>query len=387
MVAARLAESGCAVLDLDRVAHEVMAPTGPAYTEVVAAFGMDALAPDGTIDRRLLGARVFRDSSERERLNAIVHPVVEAEEARRVAALAAAGAEVVVSEAALLVETGLHLRFDRLIVTHCSLEQQRQRLERRNGLSREAAQARLDSQMPAEVKLRFAHLLVDTSASVADTERRATGVADELQALARRPGSPPAPERLLAGLAAAMRAGTELAARFIADVIEAGGVDLRRTARVFGHAGEPWYEPQPGSGHAPIELALPVVVHLLSRRGDDEDLLVSALASVGRALCDDTRDWADGCVFGLAAARLLAGGVPLRGDSWSEWIRRAERWTGASPHAPRLAEWRSLSPGSSMPAGASDAAQILSRLAAGAHETERPTALRELCERFMALKR
>ena len=60
-VAARLAELGAAIIDADRIGHDILAPDGPAYRPVVEAFGPDILAPDGAIDRRKLGARVFAD--------------------------------------------------------------------------------------------------------------------------------------------------------------------------------------------------------------------------------------------------------------------------------------------------------------------------------------
>ena len=99
-----LAAAGFGTLDLDGVAHEMIAPGGPAYDDVVAAFGPGILAADGTVDRKVLGARVFADAAARAELNALVHPRVRDEEARRAAAHAAAGGRVFVTDAALLVE-------------------------------------------------------------------------------------------------------------------------------------------------------------------------------------------------------------------------------------------------------------------------------------------
>jgi len=369
VLAGCLERSGCAVLDLDRLAHQVMAPGGPAYASVVAAFGRDVLAGDGTIDRKRLGAIVFRDAGERERLNAIVHPLVQAEEARRGASLETSGARVAVSEAALLVETGLHLRFDRLIVAHCSPEQQRLRLERRNGLSAEAAQARLDAQMPAASRLNFAHLSVDTSGSLSDTERAGSALADELLELSVRAiASPPGHDRLLAGLAAAA-AASPFAARFIEEVVESGRIDLRRIAKRFGPASEPWYLPRGDSGNAPSAIAFPVVAHLLSRPlGNDRELVASAMASVGRSLGDDVTAWADGCALGLATAQRLAGGAAVQDDHlWQEWTRLARRWTGAAPRVASV-----------------DASR---RLVSGGTAAESPAPLREVAARFLALAR
>ena len=107
-VLVRLGAKGLATLDLDALGHHVMAPGGSAHDDVVAAFGSRILAPDGSIDRKSLGAVVFSDPAARRRLDALVHPRVRAEEAERAARLEAAGEAVLVSDAALLVEAGHH---------------------------------------------------------------------------------------------------------------------------------------------------------------------------------------------------------------------------------------------------------------------------------------
>lgn len=85
-VGALMAAAGAIVIDADAVAHAVMAPDGPAYAGVVAAFGTEILQPDGQIDRVHLGARVFSDEQARLQLNQLVHPAVlqnlQTEEAR-----------------------------------------------------------------------------------------------------------------------------------------------------------------------------------------------------------------------------------------------------------------------------------------------------------------
>ena len=71
-------------IDADKVAHQVMAPGGQPYEQVVQAFGRDVLGTDGAIDRTKLAARVFRDPAALAKLEAIVHPAVYAEATRRV---------------------------------------------------------------------------------------------------------------------------------------------------------------------------------------------------------------------------------------------------------------------------------------------------------------
>ena len=186
-VLGRLSARGLATLDLDAVAHEVMAPGGAAYEEVVASFGDDILAPDATIDRSALGAVVFGDPEARGRLEGIVHPRVRAEEARRASAFQAEGRALLVSDGAVLVEAGVHLRFDRLVVVHCPPEAQRRRLMARDGISDAAARARLGAQMPIEEKRCFGHLEVDTSGALEETAQAAEILAGVLLTEARGP--------------------------------------------------------------------------------------------------------------------------------------------------------------------------------------------------------
>ncbi|HEY2946548.1 MAG TPA: dephospho-CoA kinase, partial [Vicinamibacteria bacterium] len=82
----RLAAAGLGTLDLDAVAHDVMARGGTAHADVVNEFGSGILAADGEVDRQRLGDLVFADPDARARLNALVHPRVREEEARRAAA-------------------------------------------------------------------------------------------------------------------------------------------------------------------------------------------------------------------------------------------------------------------------------------------------------------
>src|SRR5687767_5013435 len=179
-----------------------MAPGQDAHAEVVAAFGPEILAADGSIDRRILGPRVFADPAARARLDAIVHPRVRAAEARLMSE--GGTARVAVTDAALLVESGMHLRFDRLVVVHCDPGTQVARLMARDGLDEEAARSRLRAQMPAADKRRFAHLEIDSSGALEQTDARADAVAAELSRVA---AVDPPPAASLEGALAAIATG------------------------------------------------------------------------------------------------------------------------------------------------------------------------------------
>ncbi|HEY3440569.1 MAG TPA: dephospho-CoA kinase [Paludibaculum sp.] len=159
-----LADLGCHLLKADELGHQVMQPGGAAFASVVAAFGGGVLDETGHIDRRALGSLVFGEAQALERLNKLVHPAVIAleEEWMRGIALRHPRAIAVV-EAAILIETGSYQRFDKLVLTVCSDEQQIERAIKRDGLSRPEVLERLERQMPLEEKRKYADYVIDTS--------------------------------------------------------------------------------------------------------------------------------------------------------------------------------------------------------------------------------
>lgn len=186
-----LRELGCEILDADVTAHEVMKPGQPAFAEIVTHFGREILDVEGQIDRARLGAIVFADAGERAKLNAIVHPRVYEAQALWLAAVGQrAPRAIAVIDAALMIETGSWRRFDRIVVVHCRPEIQLERLMQRNHLTREAAEARIQAQLPTAEKLRHADFAIDTSAGFDETRRQVTAIYRQLRELA---DSAPAP--------------------------------------------------------------------------------------------------------------------------------------------------------------------------------------------------
>ncbi|MFM8395986.1 MAG: dephospho-CoA kinase, partial [Acidobacteriota bacterium] len=185
-----LRDFGCHVLDADATAHQVMEPGEPAHAAIVAHFGAEILDSAGRIDRPRLGAIVFADPAQRAALNAIVHPrVYEAQANWLIEVEAQHPGGIAIIDAALMIETGSWRRFDRLVVVHCMPEIQLSRLMERNGLSREAAEARIAAQLPVAEKLRYADFTVDTSAGFDDTRRQVEVLYRQLRELASSPPS------------------------------------------------------------------------------------------------------------------------------------------------------------------------------------------------------
>jgi dephospho-CoA kinase len=343
----RFARHGFATLDLDGVAHEVMCPGRPAYVEVVDAFGRGVVAPDGSIDRRALGAIVFGDPEARLRLNAILHPRVRHEEGRLAAVEERGGATVLVTAAALLIESGAHLRFDRLLVVDCSPEAQVRRLKERDGMNEAAARSRVDAQMPGSAKRRFAHELIDSSGAPEDTDADVDRVASALDALAEAP--PPSAHIDLENALGLMVRGPSEGPRglapitFLREIVETGSsLEMDRLARLLKPAPEgPWYEAAravPGEP-GPEALAVPLALWAVSRRGADVDFLAAAAYSVAVLTAVDASRQARGCLSAFAVQDLVLNGrVP--GDL-SRLEGLAERWCRALPGE----AWRDALPG------------------------------------------
>jgi dephospho-CoA kinase len=175
-------ELGCATFDADQIAHSVMEPGREAYEDIVREFGREVLAQDGSIDRKKLGAIVFRDSERRQRLNELVHPRVIIEQNRLLAEAERADPDrIAIIDAALMIESGGYKRFDKLIVVFCDKETQIERLMKRNGLTREEAAVRVAAQMSSEEKRRYADLEIDTSGTHDETRARVVAVYEKLK--------------------------------------------------------------------------------------------------------------------------------------------------------------------------------------------------------------
>jgi dephospho-CoA kinase len=166
-----LRELGAQVIDADEVARFVVEPGQPAYQRLVAAFGpsilvaapQDSATETPAIDRQKLAARVFGDEAALKQLNRITHPEIAAESARRMQAAMLSGAEVIVYEAALIVENKLYPGFSGLIVVQIPEAMQVERAVRRSGLTPEQALSRIRAQASPAERAAVANWLVDNS--------------------------------------------------------------------------------------------------------------------------------------------------------------------------------------------------------------------------------
>ena len=189
-VAKMLAELGAVVIDADAVVHELQAKGMPMLAQLREAFGDGILLPDGALDRKALGERVFSDEAARERLNDIVHPEVAREMGRRLKDALEREVPLVVLDIPLLYEgrarRGAAKRpsagdlAQAVIVVWAPREQQIERQLSRDGATREHAEARLAAQLPIDEKRDLADHVIDNSGSIEETRRQVEALFQEL---------------------------------------------------------------------------------------------------------------------------------------------------------------------------------------------------------------
>lgn len=173
---------GALVVDADVIAREVVEPGSPVFRALVEEFGPGSTNPDGTLNRGYVAAEAFSDREKLKRLNRITHPPIRRkieEEIRRLELAHPGG--VIVVDAALLIENGLHEKVDRVVVVYATESDQVERLVAREGMTPEEALRRLASQMPLGEKTRCADYVIDNTGDREATLAKARAVFDELR--------------------------------------------------------------------------------------------------------------------------------------------------------------------------------------------------------------
>ncbi len=172
VVSGMLADLGVKIIDLDKIAREVVEPNKPAWKEIIEYFGEELLLSDRTIDRKALGERVFANSEAREKLNEITHPRIVRELFKLIEKYRREKEEVVVVDAALLFEIKIDEWLKPVIVVSANEEDQIKRLQERDGYRREQTLERIRAQMTLKEKVRLADYVIDNSGSREDTRKQ-----------------------------------------------------------------------------------------------------------------------------------------------------------------------------------------------------------------------
>jgi len=180
-VAAVWEKAGVAVISADELARRAVLPGSPGLRAVREAFGEDVLTPDGRLDRERIRRRVFADAVARERLEAILHPIIRDLRATWMEERRRADEALVVSEIPLLYETGAQGEFDLVVLVDAPPDVRLDRLTRHRGLGESEARAIMEAQASPESKRTAADVVIDNAGSLADLEGEALRVLADLR--------------------------------------------------------------------------------------------------------------------------------------------------------------------------------------------------------------
>ncbi|OTN90114.1 dephospho-CoA kinase [Enterococcus sp. 7E2_DIV0204] len=163
-------ELGFPVVDADVIAREVVEVGRPALAKIVSTFGTEMLQPDGSLDRKKLGALVFSDEEKRQKLNALLSPFL------REAILSQIEkkkdqASLVVVDIPLLYEGGYENDMDQVAVVYVPETIQLDRLMERDHLTEQEAWQRINSQLSIEQKKQKADIVFDNQKTIQETKK------------------------------------------------------------------------------------------------------------------------------------------------------------------------------------------------------------------------
>ena len=173
-------ERGIAVFDADRSVHHLLGVAGPAVAEICTVFGNEVLREDGSIDRTLLGQRVFRNEADRRKLEQILHPLVARDREAFLARQRQDDAQMVVLDVPLLFEAGTDDLCDLVVVTTVEADIQRERALARDGMTGDKLTGILNSQMPLSEKVDRADFVLDTGTDLAATRQQLFNWLDQM---------------------------------------------------------------------------------------------------------------------------------------------------------------------------------------------------------------
>lgn len=167
---------GAALVDADAISRALTAPGGVGLPPIREAFGAGVFYEDGTLNRKALGQLVFTDAAARERLNAILHPLIIRQVQKKLDALKQSGTQVALLDVPLLFETGMDVLADAIVCVTAPREVRIRRIRRRDHLTREEACRRIQSQNPSEVTESRSDYVLSTDAPYALTRKRASAL-------------------------------------------------------------------------------------------------------------------------------------------------------------------------------------------------------------------
>lgn len=175
MVVSFLVSQVAKIIDADEISKEIIAPGSEPYRRLVATFGQEILAADGTIDRGKLGKIAFGEKEKLELLNQITHPPIikrVKDDLRSLGDILKAE-DVIILRAPLLIEAGLTDQVDFVAVVVADEETRIKRIEAQRGLTAEEAKQRLMAQLPDIEKVKLADYVIENNSTLDELKEKA----------------------------------------------------------------------------------------------------------------------------------------------------------------------------------------------------------------------
>lgn len=167
-----LAKHGIPIIDGDEISREAVMPGSPVMRDIERLFGSEMLTEDGNLNREKMAELVFSDEGKRQTLNGLIHPFVWKKTEEATLAAQETGHRFVVLDMPLLLEIGWNLRVESVWVVTVPQEVQIRRVQKRDGVTREQAMARIRKQMPTVSKIGYADIVIDNSGTEEETYRQ-----------------------------------------------------------------------------------------------------------------------------------------------------------------------------------------------------------------------
>jgi dephospho-CoA kinase len=181
-VARMLQELGAPALDFDLIARQIVEPGKPAFKEIVAFFGEKVLQKEGWLDRKKLAGVVFQDESKRKTLENITHPRIVDAFLDQVREITKRDSHAIIQAVIpLLFEVDLRHLVHKVLLVYIPREMQIERLMKRDGIRREAAENILKAQWPIDAKLGHADFVIHNEGTLENTRKQVGAVWEELK--------------------------------------------------------------------------------------------------------------------------------------------------------------------------------------------------------------
>lgn len=170
---------GAFIIDADSISRRLTEKGGQALPEILAEFSEGVFGENGELNRKALADVIFNSPLKREKLNSIIHPLVDREIRRQMALAEAGGEKIAILDVPLLYEAGMDKLADEVWCAYLEKEEQLARLMRRDRLTSPEALARINSQMPLNEKAKRSDRVIDTSGSIEESAKRITALYEE----------------------------------------------------------------------------------------------------------------------------------------------------------------------------------------------------------------